>query len=52
MKDGPLWQLFYVHVEDVLPRVAINSTYLVPDHVQVVKSLSYEICREIHRRSD
>ena len=52
MKDGPLWQLFYVHVEYVLPRVAVNSTYLVPDHVEVIESLSYEICCEIHRRSD
>ena len=52
MEDRPLWQLFYVHIEDVLARVAVNSAHLVPDHVQVVESLCNEICREIHRRSN
>ena len=38
VKEGPLWQLFDVHVEDVFSLRAEHSTNFILDRLNTVKS--------------
>ena len=48
VEEGPLWQLFDVHVEDVFPLRAEHPTNFVLDRLNAVEGVRDEISGEIH----